>query len=145
MGFVDATVTKQAGDKGNDNIASVQNGITSVHDVVQVKSVQKNLNRCVLGKLRAVLHFLEAIRGTIISASAFSRGCTEVATCPGAAPLTIIDGDPLIDLPVEHGVGISTEHVDLLALTGLPGDYVASDEVLPERSTHPVNSAAPLW
>lgn len=128
MGYEDATVTKQTGDKGIDVVANVQVGITSVREVVQVKRVQGNLNRRVLDELRGVLPFHEAIRGTVITTGGFSRGCTEVATYPGAAPLTLIDGDRLIDLLVEHGVGITTEHVDVLELTGFSGNGEAPEE-----------------
>lgn len=119
MGYEDATVTKQSGDKGIDVVANVQVGITSVRDVVQVKRVQGNLNRTVLDQLRGVLPFHGAIRGTVITTGGFSKGCTEVATYQGAAPLTLIDGDRLIDLMVEHGVGIAKEAVDVLELTDL--------------------------
>lgn len=119
MGYDDATVTKQSGDKGIDVVANVQVGITSVREVVQVKRVQGNLNRTVLDQLRGVLPFHGAIRGTVITTGGFSKGCTEVATYPGAAPLTLIDGDRLIDLMVEHGVGIAREAVDVLELTDL--------------------------
>jgi len=116
MGYDDATVTKQSGDKGIDVVATVQVGITTVKEVVQVKRVQGNLNRKVLDQLRGVLPFHGAIRGTIITLGGFSKGCTEVATFAGAAPLTLIDGDRLIALMIEHSVGISKESIDLLEI-----------------------------
>ena len=122
MGYEDSTVTKQTGDKGIDVVANVQVGITNVREVVQVKRVQGNLNRRVLDELRGVLPFHGAIRGTVITTGGFSRGCTEVATYPGAAPLTLIDGDRLLDLLTEHSVGITTEHVDVLELTGFTAE-----------------------
>ena len=119
MGYDDATVTKQSGDKGIDVVATVQVGITTVKEVVQVKRVQGNLNRTVLDQLRGVLPFHGAIRGTIITLGGFSKGCTEVATFAGAAPLTLIDGNRLIELMIEHSVGISKEPVDLLEISEL--------------------------
>lgn len=121
MGYDDATVTKQSGDKGIDVVATVQVGITMVKEVVQVKRKQDNLNRSVLDQLRGVLPFHGAIRGTIITLGGYSKGCTEVATFSGAAPLTLIDGDRLIELMVEHSVGISKEAVDLLELVEWSG------------------------
>lgn len=127
MGYDDATVTKQSGDKGIDVVATVQVGITAVKEVVQVKRVQGNLNRTVLDQLRGVLPFHGAIRGTIITLGGFSKGCTEVATFAGAAPLTLIDGDRLIALMIEHSVGISKEPVDLLEIGEMTGATTAED------------------
>lgn len=106
MGYEDVLVTKQSGDKGVDVIATAQFGITTVKEVVQVKRHQANINRKVLDELRGVLPFHHAIRGTVITLGKFSNGCVEVATFPGAAPITLIDGDKLIDLLFEHSVGI---------------------------------------
>jgi restriction system protein len=134
MGYEDATVTKQSGDKGIDVVATVQVGITTVQEVVQVKRVQGNLNRTVLDQLRGVLPFHRAIRGTIITLGGFSKGCTEVATFAGAAPLTLIDGHRLLDLMIEHGVGITKESVvlyeigELSAIDG-PEGLETSDEI----------------
>jgi len=127
MGYEDATVTKQTGDKGIDVVANVQVGITNVREVVQVKRVQGNLNRRVLDELRGVLPFHGAIRGTVITTGGFSKGCTDVATYPGAAPLTLIDGDRLIDLLIQHSVGITKEPVEILELTGFAGDEEADE------------------
>ena len=127
MGYEDATVTKQTGDKGIDVVANVQVGITNVREVVQVKRVHGNLNRRVLDELRGVLPFHGAIRGTVITTGGFSKGCTEVATYPGAAPLTLIDGDRLIDLLIQHSVGIAKESVEVLELTGFAVDEEADE------------------
>ena len=127
MGYEDATVTKQTGDKGIDVVANVQVGITNVREVVQVKRVQGNLSRRVLDELRGVLPFHGAIRGTVITTGGFSKGCTDVATYPGAAPLTLIDGDRLIDLLIQHSVGVTRESVEMLELTGFEGDEEADE------------------
>jgi hypothetical protein len=50
------------------------------------------------------------VRGTIIATAPFSKGTSEAAFATGAAPITLIDGDKLIDLrhqcrhPVSAGV-----------------------------------------
>lgn len=106
MGYEDVSVTKQYGDKGVDVVASAQFGITTVKEVVQVKRHQASIHRTVLDQLRGVLPFHSAIRGTVITLGKFSNGCVEVATFPGAPPITLIDGDKLIELLFEHGVGI---------------------------------------
>ena len=56
------------------------------------------------------------LRGTIIATSRFSRGTEEAAFGGGAAPITLIDGDKLIDLLIEHGIGVRKRTLDVLAV-----------------------------
>lgn len=39
----------------------------------------------------------------------------EAAFAQGAAPITLIDGDRLIDLLIEHGIGVRTRSIGVLA------------------------------
>ncbi|MCH7645523.1 MAG: restriction endonuclease, partial [Myxococcales bacterium] len=56
--------------------------------------------------LRGALHRFDAVRGTIITTGGFSKGTTEAAFEPGAAPITLISGEKLLDLLIEHGIGV---------------------------------------
>jgi restriction system protein len=60
----------------------------------------------VLDQLRGALPYHKAIRGTLITLGSFSKGCTEAALFPGAAPIGLIDGDKLLEVLVEHEIGI---------------------------------------
>lgn len=106
MGYEDVIVTKQSGDKGVDVVATVQYGITTIKEVVQVKRHKGSINRPKVDQLRGALPYHNAIRGTIITLGKFSKGCKEAALYQGAAPITLIDGERLIELLVEHEVGI---------------------------------------
>lgn len=106
MGYEDVQVTKQAGDKGVDVVATVQFGITTVTEVVQVKRHQSSISREVLDQLRGALPYHKALRGTIITTGKFSKGCAEAALFPGAAPIGLIDGDRLLDLLFEHRIAV---------------------------------------
>jgi restriction system protein len=106
MGYEAVQVTKQSGDKGVDVVATVQFGITTVTEVVQVKRQQGNVSRVVLDQLRGALPFHKALRGTIITTGKFSKGCTDAALFHPAAPIGLIDGDRLLDLLFEHHIGI---------------------------------------
>lgn len=116
MGYEDVTVTKQSGDKGVDVVATVQFGITTITEVVQVKRHQGNIQRPVLDQLRGVLPIHKAIRGTIITLGNFSKGCTEVALFSGAAPIGLINGEKLLELLVEHEIGIQKRPATLYEL-----------------------------
>lgn len=112
MDYEDVVVTKQSGDKGVDVVASYQFGITQVKEVVQVKRHKGNITRPVLDQLRGALPYHSAIRGTIITIGGFAKGCIDAALFPGAAPITLIDGDKLIELLLKHEVGVKKkEHV----------------------------------
>lgn len=106
MGYEDVTVTKESGDKGVDVVATVQFGITTITEVVQVKRHQGSIGRPILDQLRGALPLHRALRGTIISLGAFTKGCQDAALFPGAAPIGLIDGRRLLELLVEHKIGI---------------------------------------
>jgi restriction system protein len=126
MGYEDVQVTKQSGDKGVDVVATVQFGITTVTEVVQVKRHKGSIHRPVLDQLRGALPYHKAIRGTIITLGTFTKGCKEVALFPGAAPITLIDGDRLLDLLVRHEIGIQKKPAYIFELDET---YLSADSV----------------
>ena len=87
-------------------VATFQFGITQIKEVVQVKRHQGPLSRPTIDQLRGALPYHQAIRGTIITLGTFSQGCQEAALYPGAAPISLIDGDKLIELLLKHEVGV---------------------------------------
>jgi restriction system protein len=113
MGYDDVVVTKESGDKGVDVVATVQFGITTITEVVQVKRHQANILRATLDQLRGALPYHKAIRGTLITVGGFSKGCTEAALYPGAAPIGLIDGEKLLDLLIEHKIGVKKRDIAL--------------------------------
>lgn len=116
MGYEDVQVTRPSNDKGVDVVGSIELGISSVREVIQVKRVRTNIQRPVLDALRGVLHRFQAVRGTIITTGNFSPGTRSAAFETGAAPITLIDGDKLIDLLIEHKLGLQKTPVELWEL-----------------------------
>ncbi|WP_425221594.1 restriction endonuclease [Pseudomonas sp.] len=116
MDYENVEVTKQSGDKGVDVTANFQFGITEIKEVVQVKRHRGNLGRPVLDQLRGVLPLHGALRGTIITIGGFAKGCKDVALFPGAAPITLIDGDKLIELLVKHNVAVKQKKLTLIEI-----------------------------
>jgi restriction system protein len=131
MGYGDVTVTKQSGDKGVDVVATVQFGITTFIEVVQVKRHQPTIHRPIIDQLRGALHYYKALRGTIITLGNFSKGCTEAALLPGAPPIGLINGEKLLDLLVKHQVRMRKREVTLYEVDEdffKPGDEEAELE-----------------
>lgn len=114
MDYEDVVVTKQSGDKGVDVVGQYQFGITQIKEVVQVKRHQGSITRPVLDQLRGALPYHQAIRGTIITLGKFAQGCKDAAIFPGAAPITLIDGDKLMELLLKHGVGVKKRQATLI-------------------------------
>ena len=114
MDYEDVSVTAKSGDGGVDVTARIQLGISDVVEVVQVKRHAKPIQRAVLDALRGSLHRFHAVRGTIITTGKFAKGTAAAAFEAGAAPITLIDGEKLINLMLEHGIGVHKRRVELL-------------------------------
>lgn len=116
MDYQNVEVTTRSGDGGVDVVADIELGITSVREVVQAKRHRRTIQRKDLDALRGSLYRFNAVRGTIIATSRFSKGTAEAAFANGAAPITLIDGEKLIDLLIEHGIGVRKRTLEVLAL-----------------------------
>jgi restriction system protein len=116
MDYQNVTVTARSNDKGVDVVADIELGITSVREVVQAKRHAQAVQRKELDALRGSLHRFRAVRGTLITTGTFSKGTRDAAFESGAAPITLIDGEKLIDLLIEYEVGIRKKTIDILEL-----------------------------
>ena len=113
MGYEDVQVTEQSGDKGVDVVGNVQIGISSVREVVQVKRTPSStISRPLIDQLRGALPYHDAIRGTLITLGRFSEGAKEGALFPNAAPITLIDGERLLDLLIDSEIGMKKRRVE---------------------------------
>ena len=113
MGYVDVGVTAPSNDKGVDVIGHIQLGISAVKEVIQVKRHKGTVQRKDLDALRGCLHRFQAVRGTLITTSQFSSGTKKAAFEFGAAPITLIDGEKLIDLLASHSIGVKKRSIEV--------------------------------
>jgi restriction system protein len=113
MGYENVIVTKQSGDQGIDVVGEIQSGISIVKEVIQVKRHKSNITRPVIDQLRGALVYQRAIRGTVITTGNFSKGCDEAANYLGAAPITLMDGDNLVDNLIKYQIGIMRKPLDI--------------------------------
>ncbi len=116
MDYRNVQVTTRSADGGVDVVADIELGITSVREVVQAKRHKRTIQRKDLDALRGSLYRFNAVRGTIIATAPFSKGTSEAAFATGAAPITLIDGDKLIDLLIEHGIGVKKNKIEVLSV-----------------------------
>jgi restriction system protein len=111
MGYENVTTTSPTNDKGVDVVGTIELGISAVREVIQVKRYKGTIGRPVLDQLRGSLHRFNAVRGTIITTGRFSKGVEEAAFERGAAPITLIDGEKLLDLLLKTEIGVNKRHV----------------------------------
>lgn len=116
MDYQNVEVTAPTGDGGVDVVGDIELGITSIREVVQVKRHRKTIQRNVLDALRGSLHRFNAVRGTIITTSRFTKGTQSAAFESGAAPITLIDGEKLVELLIEHDIGVRKRGLPLLEI-----------------------------
>lgn len=126
MGYQDTQTTARSSDGGVDVLGTIKLGISEVKEVVQVKRQQQNVGRPVLDALRGSLYRFDAFQGTIITTAGFSRDARKVAFDRGAAPITLIDGETLVGLLIEHAIGVDRRKIELWSLD--PDAFVASEE-----------------
>ena len=133
IGFAEVEVTGRPGDGGIDVVGDLDvGGVALVKTAVQVKRWKGNVQTPAVTQLRGSLDAHQ--RGIIITTGDFSKGAREEARAPGKIPISLIDGDRLIDLIVEHQIGVRVEEHKVLALD--PSDD--TDEGT-EPSTYPLD------
>jgi restriction system protein len=112
MGYDNVATTAPSNDKGVDVVGTIELGISAVREVVQVKRHKGAIGRPVLDQLRGSLHRFNAVRGTVITTGKFTKGMEQAAFERGAAPITLIDGERLLDLLIEYEIGVTSRQVE---------------------------------
>jgi restriction system protein len=108
LGFEEdsVVVTPYGGDGGVDVRGVLHaGGITRIEAAVQVKRWKNNVQAPVVRNLRGSLTSQQ--QGIIITTSGFSKGAIDEAHAVGKTPISLVDGDLLLDLLVEHEIGVT--------------------------------------
>jgi hypothetical protein len=132
LGFDEGTVqiTSYRSDGGIDVRGVLRaGGIAEVNAAVQVKRWKRNVQSRTVRDLRGSLKVHE--QGIVITTSDFSSGAHKEAQEAGKTRISLINGERLLDLLIEHGIGVTQEQHTLLSL-----DEEWWGEVAPE-STEP--------
>jgi hypothetical protein len=105
-------VTRRDRDGGVDVRAIlVVGGLSMVTTAVQVMRWRKSVPIEIVRDLRGALSVHE--QGLIMITSKFTRDATAEASAAGRAPIGLVNGDELIDLLVEHQLGVIKREVAL--------------------------------
>lgn len=104
IGFEDAKTTQSSADHGVDVRATlVTSDVIRIKMAVQVKRWKGNVGRGVVQKLRGSLGTHE--QGLIVTTSNFTSTSREEAERSDAAPVGLINGQELVQLLIENGIG----------------------------------------
>jgi restriction endonuclease Mrr len=117
IGYENVSVTKRSGDKGIDIIANLTvGGITNVKTVIQVK--RYGLANKIDGKIIAQLRGSAEVdqRGLVITTSDFQKSALEESKAPNKMPVALVNGERLIDLLVNYGIGIRKDQLTVFSL-----------------------------
>lgn len=115
LGFDAVNVTPTSGDGGIDVRGELVVGdVVRIKMAVQVKRWKKNIQAPMVQQVRGSLGVHE--QGLIITTSDFSKGASEEAAKATATPVALMNGAQLVNLLVEHRLGVRRTPHDLIAL-----------------------------
>jgi len=138
VGYEDVAVTKYVGDGGIDVRATLTvGGVTRVQTAIQVKRWAKNVSGRTVRELRGALGPHE--RGLIITLSGFTRDAAADASSETRMPISLVDGDRLLDLLIDHDIGVIRRKVTVYELD----EEAFSSEAEAEAEDAAAEKAAP--
>ena len=117
MGFEMVKVTKLSGDGGIDVRGTLVVGdVVRIKMAVQVKKwkLKNNILAPVVQQVRGSLGAHE--QGLIITTSDFSAGAMKEAAEPDKTPIALMNGEQLVMLLMEHGIGVHRSAPDLFEI-----------------------------
>lgn len=112
LGFQEVAVTPRSGDKGIDVRGTLVVGeAVRIRMAVQVKRWKDNVQSPTVQQVRGSLGTHE--QGLIITTSDFSPGARKEAVRADAIPVGLMNGPQLINLMLEHEIGVRRTSLDL--------------------------------
>lgn len=91
--------------------------VIRTHMAVQVRKWKRNVQALVVQQVRGSLATHE--QGLIITTTDFSAGAREEAARRGAVPVPLMNGEQLVVLLAEYGIGVTRQSHDIFELEGL--------------------------
>lgn len=114
IGYENVEVTKRSGDGGIDiNATLTLDGITDVKTVIQVKRYSNNVQDKVIRELRGSAEVDQ--RGLVITTAGFTKPAIIEAKAQNKMPVSLVDGERLIELLVKYELGVRKEMIEILS------------------------------
>ena len=107
-GFTEVEVTGRSGDGGIDGHGLIRlAGMISFNVIFQAKRYRSNIGASVVRDFRGAM-VGRADKGVIITTAGFTRDARLEATRDGAPPIDLLNGDDLMELLKQFGLGVTT-------------------------------------
>lgn len=121
LGFEEVAVTPRRSDKGIDVRGTLVVGdAVRIRMAVQVKRWANNVQAPTVQQVRGSLGTHD--QGLIITTSGFSAGARKEAVRVDAIPVGLMNGEQLINLLLEHEIGVRKASLDLFELVAVDRD-----------------------
>lgn len=111
-GFTDVSITGRAGDGGIDGHGKLRVGLASMNVAFQCKRWQGVVGRPEIDKFRGAIQG-EFEQGIFFTTSDFSDQAQGVSIKKGATPVVLLNGDAIVGLMVEKGLGIQRRPIEV--------------------------------
>lgn len=115
VGFTDIEITNYIGDGGIDGYGNLEMGVVKVKAAFQVKRWHQNVPRPNIDQFRGAIQG-KFDQGIFITTSDFSGEAKKVSSVPGAVPIVLINGDKVVDIMLEKGLGVKQEPLTIIRL-----------------------------
>lgn len=117
MGYANVEATKKSRDGGIDIFAySDVSKLHRIKTVIQVKRTKAKVSAPVVDNLRGAMDACGADRGLIITTSDFSKDCRKLTEHDSALKVHLINGNELVDLLIQHEVGVKSENITIYSI-----------------------------
>lgn len=133
MGLEETSVTSYSGDSGIDVRGNLNaENLSEINVAVQAKRWKSNVGPKIVRELRGSLQVHE--HGIVITPSDFTASAQTEADEPGKTHISLINGNQLVELLIEHQVGVAKEEHIVPVLDEeywseiLGEDFIESDE-----------------
>ena len=131
MGLDETSVTSYSGDGGIDVRGTLNaENLSQINVAVQAKRWKSNVGPKVVRELRGSLKVHE--HGIVITPSDFTASAQSEADEPGKTHISLINGNQLVELLIEHQVGVAKEEYIVPVL-----DEEYWSEILGESQSEP--------
>lgn len=116
-GFIQVEVTGRSGDGGIDGKGIMRlGGLLSFHVLFQCKRYRGSVSANQVRDFRGAM-VGRADKGLLITTGNFTRDAMQEATRDGADPIDLVDGDKLLDLLNDFGLGVETKRIEVEQIT----------------------------
>jgi restriction system protein len=147
MGFDETETTQFANDRGIDVRGLLKtNQLAPVRVVIQAKRWANNVGAVIVRNLRGSMR-LDGEQGIIVTPSDFTAEAKRAAHAPGMIPITLINGERLIELLFEYQVGVKEQSYIVHSIDsefwgeilGVDPDITPAEQPAPRTNPYPIH------